>query len=400
MARPASKGGMLIALLQPHSTQDNSRGFLEGIRDCGTLEAVSDLITTVNNAKAGFDDISVFDAIPLIDEAATGADISSIIANAHDVFADMARAKNPEIIICCFRTESHNTLVRKLRGCGVGRSFNDDKLAPKSVETGLSLKRVNAFHPSHAIHHYPIFCSLRRLLILEFTKAFGLLRHKWIAEPWMASLRAECSRTTIDLDDAKDEQGNWSELYIEARWEKLLASLEINFEKVFFGGYGNDRLDETYINLANSSITWLCCDIAWILEELDSGGYGRLELTLAQRLLQAFKSWCQKAWPEAGLQHNLTGSGGHYIHAQILLLTSNQPCSLSKRLENKIFTLLRDLNLSYESSGTIFPNKVAQGCAFRRFAAAFEDSLEEFLDNKLCQKNPGIRHQFDALSLN
>jgi hypothetical protein len=194
---------MLIALLQPHSTQDNSHGFLAGIRDCGTLEAVSDLITTVNNAKAGFDDISVFDAIPLIDEAATGADISSIIANAHDVFADMVRAKNPEIIICCFRTESHNTLVQKLRGRGVGRSFNDDKLSPKSVETGLSLKRVNAFHPSHAIHHYPIFCSLRQLLILEFTKAFGLLRHKWIEEPWMASLRAECCRTTVDLDDSK-----------------------------------------------------------------------------------------------------------------------------------------------------------------------------------------------------
>lgn len=199
---------------------------------------------------------------------------------------------------------------------------------------------------------------------------------------------------------AKDEQSNWSEPYLEARWEKLLASLETNFEKCFFRGYGDDGLDETYINLANSSITWLCCDIAWILEELDSGGYEHLELALAQRLLQAFKSWCRKTWPEARLQRNLTGSGGYYIHAQILLLTSNQPCSVSRRLENKIFTLLRDLNLSYECSGIIFANKVAQGCAFRRFAAAFEDSLEEFLDNKLSQKEPRIRHQFNALSLN
>lgn len=199
---------------------------------------------------------------------------------------------------------------------------------------------------------------------------------------------------------AKDEQSNWSEPYIEARWEKLLASLETNFGKCFFRGYGNDGLDETYINLANSSITWLCCDIAWILEELESGGYERLELALGQRLLQAFKSWCQKAWPEACLQRNLTGSGGYYIHAQILLLTSNQPCSLSSRLENQIFTLLRDLNLSYESSGIVFPNKVAQGCAFRRFAAAFEDSLEGFLERELSQKKPGICHQFDALSLN
>lgn len=83
---------------------------MAGRRDCETLEAVSDLVTAVNNAKVGFDDINAFDAIPLLDEAATGADISTIIADAHNVFADMIRAKNPEVVICYFKTESHNAL--------------------------------------------------------------------------------------------------------------------------------------------------------------------------------------------------------------------------------------------------------------------------------------------------
>lgn len=114
----------------------------------------------MNNAKVGFDDINAFDAIPLLDEAATGADISTIIADAHNVFADMIRAKNPEVVICYFKTESHNALVQQLSHRGVGMSFNDDKSAPKPTEAGLSFMRVNAFHPSYAINHYPILCSL------------------------------------------------------------------------------------------------------------------------------------------------------------------------------------------------------------------------------------------------
>lgn len=425
MARPESKGGVLIALLQPHSKQNYSDGFLAGRRGCETLEAVSDLVTAVKNAKVCFDDTSVFDAIPLLDEVATSADISTIIADAHDVFADMVRAKKSEIVICCFRTESQNTLVKRLCGRGVGWSFNDEK--PNPIEEGLSSIRVNAFHPSYAINHYPIFCSLRRLLTLEFTKAFSLLRHKWTEEPWMTSLRTECRQAARNTADGKslgllvvitfsilakscctvkDDRNVWSEQYLKARWESLLASLETSFEKCFFGGTGDIGSEETYINLANSDISWLCCDIAWILEELGPDGYERSELP--SRCLHVFEAWCQKAWPKAKFQHNLSGSGGYYSHLELLLITSNQPDSLSKRLENRFYSLLRDLNLSYKWSRSVrladtydaFPNQFAQGCAFRRFAAAFEDSLEHFLVHKLSQKKPRFRQQFGSLSLN
>lgn len=318
-----------------------------------------------------------------------------------------------------------STLVKRLCGRGVGWSFNDEK--PNPIEEGLSSIRVNAFHPSYAINHYPIFCSLRRLLTLEFTKAFSLLRHKWTEEPWMTSLRTECRQAARNTADGKslgllvvitfsilakscctvkDDRNVWSEQYLKARWESLLASLETSFEKCFFGGTGDIGSEETYINLANSDISWLCCDIAWILEELSPDGYERSELP--SRCLHVFEAWCQKAWPKAKFQHNLSGSGGYYSHLELLLITSNQPDSLSKRLENRFYSLLRDLNLSYKWSRSVrladtydaFPNQFAQGCAFRRFAAAFEDSLEHFLVHKLSQKKPRFRQQFGSLSLN
>jgi hypothetical protein len=64
MARPELKGGVLIVLERPYSKQKNSNGFIEGKRNCRTINAVSDVVSVVNNAKLGFDDVSLFDAIP------------------------------------------------------------------------------------------------------------------------------------------------------------------------------------------------------------------------------------------------------------------------------------------------------------------------------------------------
>lgn len=61
LARPESKAGVVVVLLQPHSTQDNSDGFLAGRHTCATINAVSDLISAATNSKLGLDDISVFD---------------------------------------------------------------------------------------------------------------------------------------------------------------------------------------------------------------------------------------------------------------------------------------------------------------------------------------------------
>lgn len=101
---------------------------MEGKRNCRTINVVSDLISAVNNDKLGFDDVSLFDAIPFLDETVAGKDHQDIIDEAQNVFADMARAKDPDIILCCFKTETQNSLVKKLQSRGVGRSFYPDTL--------------------------------------------------------------------------------------------------------------------------------------------------------------------------------------------------------------------------------------------------------------------------------
>lgn len=190
MARPELKGGVLIVLQRPHSTRKNSDGFMQGKNECQSTAAVSELIRTVNNAKLGFDDVSVFDVIPFLNETAREKDHQDIVDEAQDVFADMVRAKDPDVILCCSTTETRNFLVKKLQSQGIGRSFYPDN--PRLTEFGLSCILVNAFHPSYAVNFYPICCCFKRLLVLEFTKAFALCRQSWTEEPWMGDLRDEC----------------------------------------------------------------------------------------------------------------------------------------------------------------------------------------------------------------
>ncbi|KAJ6008889.1 hypothetical protein N7499_001064 [Penicillium canescens] len=139
IARPELKGGVFIK---------NSDGLVEGKRNCRTINVVSDLFSAINNAKLGFNDIS------------------DVIDDAHNVFADIARAKVPDIL-CCFITKTRNPLSR-----GLGRSFYPNNL--KLTGFGFSSTHVNVFHPSYAINNYPISYCFKQLLVLEFTKAFAL----------------------------------------------------------------------------------------------------------------------------------------------------------------------------------------------------------------------------------
>ena len=414
MARPELKGGVLIVLERPHSKQKNSDGFMEGKRNCRTINAVSDLISAVNNDKLGFDDVSLFDAIPFLDETVAGKDHQDIINEAQNVFADMARAKDPDIILCCFKTETQNSLVKKLQSRGVGRSFYPDN--PKLTGFGFSSTLVNAFHPSYAVNYYPISSCFKQLLVLEFTKAFALWRQSWTEEPWMKGLRDECRSeqkgksvvrksnviysNTFSLHyTEKNIDGKWNRSYIKEQWEELLTSLDAQFEKCFFRNPKDIGAGDLQRKLVDSKITWLSCDIAWILEELTPEE--TITLEMPQQLLCKLRRWCRKAWPEDQLRRNPSNSNGYYDHLPLLLLKSNQPSTLAKSLESRLFGLLRDLNLSFNRlHNDVYHNLLAQGCVFRRFAAAFEDILEDIADNDLSLEGTELHHEMGFLSLN
>ena len=66
LAKPATKGGVLVALLQPHSSQEFDKGFVADVHDCRTTRAVRDLIGAATGGRMGLDDVSVFDTLPML----------------------------------------------------------------------------------------------------------------------------------------------------------------------------------------------------------------------------------------------------------------------------------------------------------------------------------------------
>ncbi|CAG7936144.1 unnamed protein product [Penicillium salamii] len=412
MARPASKGGLVIALLRPHSTQDNSHGFLAGKRQCRTIDAISDLICAVSNARKGFDDISVFDAIPFLDEHVTAQDI---IQTAEHVFIEMLRAKQPDVVISCFKADTSNVIIQSFSCRSLGFSFEfDPQGSDLLVESGFSLSRVNAFHPSYSINYHPEICCFKQLLVLEFTKAFALQQQSWKEEPWMAHLRYECCEQAKKVAKSKycaiiynlkvlaylntivdKNKGCWKADHLKYLWEGLLTALKAAFERCFFSGSGFRLANCNWYMLVQSKITWICCDIAQLLEQAP------LEVPELRILLDGFRSWCRKAWPKISRQRNLDGTPGYYVHTTLLLLKSEQRGTRAKKFENKFYNFLRDLNLSYswlDKDKVKFARISAQANAFRRLAVAFEGILEEGLEATQ-QEQADIDCRMDAMNM-
>jgi hypothetical protein len=85
-----------------------------------------------------------------------------------------------------------------LEGVGVGGTF---PIPDHELEPGLQTRRVNAFHPSHAINYNPHVSCFRQLLMLEVAQACGIYSREWHHETWMTRLRMQCQKKTRELRD-------------------------------------------------------------------------------------------------------------------------------------------------------------------------------------------------------
>jgi hypothetical protein len=160
LAKPATKGGVLVALLQPHSSQEFEQGFLTDLHDCATTDAVSDLIEAATGGRMGVDDVSVFDTMPYF---ADDTDDGDILEEARDTFGKMVEAKKPDVVLCCYRVspfDTNNTIVRGLSSRGIGKVHNELEF---ELSDGSTTKRINAFHQSYAVNYYPTYSCFRRL---------------------------------------------------------------------------------------------------------------------------------------------------------------------------------------------------------------------------------------------
>lgn len=120
----------------------------------------------------GFDDISIFNIILYLNKKATGEEI---IKQAQDMFANIIKVKQLEVIISCFKTDTNNPIIKNLCYCRIGYCFENDPQGSKQLaELGLLSIHMNALHPSYAINYNLDFSCFKWLLIIEFVKAFAL----------------------------------------------------------------------------------------------------------------------------------------------------------------------------------------------------------------------------------
>jgi hypothetical protein len=222
LAKPATKGGILVALLQPHQKQKFNKGFTADLHSCATTSAVSDLVETVTGGRMGADDVSVFDALPFCPD---GTEDGDILQDAQDVFRRMVEAKQPDVVLCCYKDPSTGVL-KDLSSLGVGKVFTEEDYL---LGGDFTTKRVNAFHPSYAVHFHPTYSCFRRLLVAEFAQAFSHFSEAGLRADWVTKLREDCRRRASELSC------KWTEPYTSDLYITHLLTEEDSQEKAQMG---------------------------------------------------------------------------------------------------------------------------------------------------------------------
>ncbi|KAH6668543.1 hypothetical protein B0J14DRAFT_169192 [Halenospora varia] len=361
LAGPDTTGGILVLLLQPLETQMYKNGFIADVDDCKTLKAIRQLVSLASNQLSGLDNVSVFDMLPFLTEEYEDKDI---FRTAHEALVRMIRAKAPSVVICCARGTSHNRFVRDIHGLGIGKTFSS-----KELQNGAStFLRVNAFHPSYSVNYNRSYSCFRRLLILEFVKAFGLQQSQWSEEDWMSSLRSDCQKKSTGL--CKNGAPN-----SDTRWKEILDSLNLFLRgNNFFQHYSFSPIGYIQERLISTGFSWLCCDAGLLLDEIidkhtfDSG--------IAQQTQDYVQGWCLAMWSD--LKMNAEYGCGLFDHREIILKKSHLYEPLAFRIHTTLIKFLCDMNLSFSRNalGCYAHDLKAQRNAFFRFSRSMEDTLE------------------------
>ena len=184
LARPEKIGGIVLVLQHPDPSQVYGDGYaVEDVR-CRMLAAVKELVQFGSGGTRHTDCVTILDCMPFIID---DYDESDVHPESHETFLRALEAKRPDVVISCFRTNTPNKFLRLLQGSGVG-------IAPRRCmlyfpNGRYRFTRISAFHPGFAMNHARTESCFRRLLALEFAKAFGIWRKAWKEEEWMDNLR-------------------------------------------------------------------------------------------------------------------------------------------------------------------------------------------------------------------
>ena len=188
LARPEVTGGIAVILQHPDPSQEYGDGFaVEEVR-CRTLAAVKELVQLGSGYTMDTESVTVLDCMPFMTD---DFDESDIHKESQETALKALEAKKPDVVISCFRTKTANSFMRRLQANGVGVEPRESTLFPP--ESIYSFTKISAFHPGFAMNYMKTESCFRRLLALQFVKAFGVWRGAWNEEQWMDDLRKQCA---------------------------------------------------------------------------------------------------------------------------------------------------------------------------------------------------------------
>jgi hypothetical protein len=186
LAKPETKGGVVIALQQPPKSLRYSSDHHETLKDSETLIAVDEVCKAV--VGVGLEEVSCFDAFPYIKTP-----IDLVLENneeeldeAYMLFLNMIREKQPDVVLCCYQSP-HSNKYTEFESIGVGVTRDSP-----AVYKGKVYTCVNSFHPSYALTYREDNSPLRKLFLVEAAHAFRLVNRDWKESPWMTDLRKHC----------------------------------------------------------------------------------------------------------------------------------------------------------------------------------------------------------------
>lgn len=384
LAGPGTKGGVLISLLQPPRNQTFENGFTADLCSCRTTNAIKDLIRVGSNENMTIDDVSTFDTLPYSPE---GSDESALIEQAEHAFCDMVKAKKPDVVLCCYQGDSNNDFIRSLGSLGVGKVFRAPDLR---IAADCITKRVNAFHPSYAINYQRTYSCFRRLLLLEFVKAFSHSVGEWKDEEWMVDLRSHCETLARNLY----RESNLSRYTVDKnRWKAILEAIQWSFSRLNYFNFHAD-IEYNQQRFIDSNLSWNCADASLFLDKVQGANDNS---KFVQMLLDYFVNWCKHACEPSELRQNYSGSDlrGYF-----------DPNCLSKNTPPNLFmglfsSFLRDINLSFQidknAVGSMRFDLSAQRDAFRRMSINSERRIGQLRPTSLSDP---LSDQFRNLGLN
>lgn len=246
LAGPSTTGGIAIALQQPRENHPFEKGSTAVIQDCETLRVLDVLYDIASCGTVNLlDHVSVIDLLPYTTEKQMKTLNDDSLTELFATFTHSICGKEPDVILCAGKVWLDDS-QRHCKGSawtletkGIGETFDKYPYADLFSNNNklVRIKRVNGFHPSHAINHHPERSCLIQLILLIVSQTCGILRNQWQEEQWMSYLRINCQDLHREQKRKLRYLSDFAEYYggITARIKETIGDIAESYGEPYDG---------------------------------------------------------------------------------------------------------------------------------------------------------------------